>query len=152
MGQQHIMRNRNILIMMACLVVPVISAQAEIQYGYQVQSDRVEVTGSSLDVPITAVSDLSKAFVLTSPGTGYANSDTNADIVQVRGYLQATNNVRIERAGSANSTWVSYQVIECFDNEFAAYRGSGYLTATETSAAVGRAQAASLGSGPASPS
>jgi hypothetical protein len=106
---------------------------ADIPFGYNVQSGRVEVTGSSLDVPITAVSDMSHAFVLISSGTGYTNSNTNADVVQVRGYLQATNNVRFERRSMSNSTWVSYQVIECRNNEFIVYRGQSSMTTAESS-------------------
>ncbi|MHC4659152.1 MAG: PASTA domain-containing protein, partial [Planctomycetota bacterium] len=109
------------------------NAYADIPFGYKVQSGRVEVTGSSLDVPITTVSDMSRAFVLISPGTGYASTNTNADIVQARGYLQAVNNVRIERTSTSNSTWVSYQVIECLNQEFTVYRGQDSLTSAETS-------------------
>jgi len=103
------------------------------QTGYKVQSGRVEVTGSSKDVSITAVSDMSRAFVLISNGTGWQNAETDADEVQVRGYLQATDNVRIERTTSDNSTWVSYQVIECFDEEFEVFRGSDSLGSGDSS-------------------
>jgi len=120
---------------LCCLIALALPAEiyADLTFGYNVQSGRVEVTGSSLDVPITAVSDMSRAFVLISSGTGYTNSDTGADIVQVRGYLQATNNVRFERRSTSNSTWVSYQVIECFDNEFTVYRGQNSMTTAEAS-------------------
>jgi len=122
-----------LLVFFAIIVSPNASVYADIPFGYNVQSGRVEVTGSSLDVPITAVSDLSLAFVLISSGTGYDNIDTNADVVQVRAYLQSTNNIRFERRSMSNSTQVSYQVIECLNNEFVVYRGQSSMTTAETS-------------------
>jgi hypothetical protein len=53
---------------LCCLAVFALPAyvRADIPFGYKVQSGRVEVTGISIDVPITAVSDMSRAFVLIS--------------------------------------------------------------------------------------
>ncbi len=92
--------------------------------GYSVQSGRVEVTGASLDVPINTV-DLNHAFAMISYGTGYTNGNTNADRAMVRGYLLDGSTVRIERQNSGNSTWVSWQVVECVGDEFTAYHGNG---------------------------
>jgi hypothetical protein len=120
---------------LCCLAVFTLPAyvRADIPFGYKVQSGRVEVTGISIDVPITAVSDMSRAFVLISQGTGYAATNTNANIAQVRGYLQAVDNIRFERTTTSNSSWVSYEVIECLDNEFTAYRGPGSMILTSAS-------------------
>ncbi len=106
--------------------------------GYIVQSGRLQVYGTVMDIPIHAVSDMSRAFVLLSKGTGYLNdSDQNANIVQLRGYLQATDNIRIERDASAfYNSGVSYQVIECLDEEFTVHRGQTSMTSAETSKTV----------------
>ncbi|RKY07190.1 MAG: hypothetical protein DRP65_10725, partial [Planctomycetota bacterium] len=126
---------RGRLLIFCCLAVLALSSNtfADIPYGYKVQSGRVEVSGIPTDVPITAVSDMSRAFVLVSSGTGYAATNTNADIVQVRGYLQAVDNIRFERTTTSNSSWVSYEVIECLNNEFTAYRGQSSMTMAEAS-------------------
>ncbi|HIJ72182.1 MAG TPA: hypothetical protein HPP87_12605, partial [Planctomycetes bacterium] len=126
---------RGRLLIFCCLAALALTGNtfADTPYGYKVQSGRVEVTGTSTDVPITSVSDMSRAFVLVSPGTGYAATNSNSDIVQVRGYLQAVDNIRFERTTTSNSTWVSYQVIECMGSEFTAYRGQSSMTTTDTS-------------------
>ncbi|MHC4635461.1 MAG: hypothetical protein ACYSYU_09705, partial [Planctomycetota bacterium] len=122
------------LLLLSAMVVSALSIEANA--GYKVQSGRVQVSGTSMGVTITPVSDMSRAFVLISSGTGYTNSDTNADEVQVRGYLSNTSNIQFERISSLNSTWVSYQVIECTGNEFTVYRGSNSFTPAETSKTI----------------
>jgi len=92
--------------------------------GYNVQSGRVQVTGATLDVSINAV-DINHAFVLLSYGTGYNNGNTNANQVMVHGDLLDSDTLRLYRGSSGNSSWVSYQVIECVGGEFTAYRGTG---------------------------
>lgn len=92
--------------------------------GYFVQSGRVEVTSSQQDVAITPV-DANHAFVMLSYGTGYRNGNTNANRVMVRGDLIDADTLRLYRGSSRNSSWVSWQVIECAGGEFTAYRGSG---------------------------
>ncbi|MBN1766370.1 MAG: hypothetical protein JW860_14015, partial [Sedimentisphaerales bacterium] len=127
------MRSRLFLMVFILSIMLVITAEGASYSGYQVQSGRVEVTGTSTDISIDPVSDMSRAFVMFSYGTGYANISTNANVVMARGYLQAADNVRIERTSSSNSTWISYQVIECLDQEFIVYRGSDSMTTSETS-------------------
>ncbi len=95
--------------------------------GYHVQFGRAEVVGSTLDIPINTV-DLNHAFALISYGTGYANSNINANRTMVRGYLLDSDTVRIQRQSSSNSTWVSWQVVECVGSEFRTYHGSGTFT------------------------
>ena len=102
--------------------------------GYSVQSGRVQVTGTTLDVPINTV-DPDHAFALISYGTGYTNGNTNADRVMVRGYLLDSDTVRIQRQSSSNSTWVSWQVVECVGGEFNAYHGGDTFTSGQTSRA-----------------
>ena len=104
--------------------------------GYRVQSGRAEVVGSTLDIPINTV-DSSHAFALISYGTGYANSNINANRTMVRGYLLDSDTVRIQRQNSSNSTWVSWQVVECVGNEFTAYHGTGTFTSGQGSVASG---------------
>lgn len=103
--------------------------------GYFVQSGRVEVTGSTLDVAITPV-DPNHAFVLLSYGTGYTNGNTNANRVMVRGDLLDTDTLRLYRGTSSNSSWVSWQVIECAGDEFTAYRGTGSFSNSQGSASL----------------
>jgi len=96
---------------------------------YVVQHGRTQLTGTQLDVSITSVDSTNSAFVLFSPGSGYYNGNQNSDEVCVRGHLQATNSIRLNRGDAANSSWVSWSVIECTDGEFVVYRGSGTLVA-----------------------
>ncbi|MCB9857260.1 MAG: fibronectin type III domain-containing protein [Phycisphaerales bacterium] len=103
--------------------------------GYFVQSGRVEVVGSTLDVAISPV-DPVHAFVLLSYGTGYTNGNTNANRVMVRGDLLDADTLRLYRGTSSNSSWVSWQVIECAGNEFTAYRGSGSFSNSQGSASL----------------
>ncbi len=103
--------------------------------GYVVQSGRVEITGSTLDIGITAV-DPNHAFVMLSYGTGYQNGNTNANRVMVRGDLLDSNTLRLERGSSSNSSWVSWQVIECAGDEFTAWRGTGSFSNSQGSASV----------------
>jgi hypothetical protein len=93
--------------------------------GYRVQSGRVQVTGTRVDVSILPVTDTRRAFALISYGTGWQPDVDNADAVMARGYLLDHHTVRIERVTPTNSTWVSWQVIECLGQEFQVYRGSG---------------------------
>ena len=104
--------------------------------GYRVQSGRVQVTGSSLDIDILPVNDMSRAFALISYGTGWQPDTENANVVLARGALLQKDKLRIERSTSARSTWVSWQVIECLNEEFTAYRASGSFTTSQTSADV----------------
>jgi hypothetical protein len=104
--------------------------------GYRVQSGRVEVTGASRDVDIMDVSDMRRAFALISYGTGWQPDTENANTVLVRGALVANDTLRIERATSVNSTWVSWQVIECLDAAFTVYRASGSFNASQTNVEV----------------
>ncbi|HPF37433.1 MAG TPA: M64 family metallopeptidase [Phycisphaerae bacterium] len=92
--------------------------------GYVVQSGRTQVTGSTTDVTISPV-DPNHAFVLLSYGTGYRNGNTNANQVMVRGDLLDASTLRLYRGNSGNSSWVSWQVIECAGDEFTTYRGTG---------------------------
>ncbi len=93
--------------------------------GYRVQSGRARVRGTRLDIDILPVNDPGRAFALVGYGTGWQPDVENADVVMVRGYLLDADTVRIERVSPANSTWVSWQVIECLGQEFQVYRGSG---------------------------
>lgn len=93
--------------------------------GYRVQSGRVQVTGARVDIGILPVNDARRAFALFSYGTGWQPDVDNADAVMARGYLLDDHTIRIERVTPTNSTWVSWQVIECLGQEFQVYRGSG---------------------------
>lgn len=101
--------------------------------GYRVQSGRVLVTGSKLDIDILSVNDLSRAFALISYGTGWQPDTENANVVLARGGLLEKDKLRIERGTSARSSWVSWQVIECLNEEFKVYRASGSFTSSQTS-------------------
>ena len=114
------------------VAVTPISAQPA---GYAVQSGRVEITGSTLDIAITPV-DPNHAFVMLSHGTGYTNGNTNANRVMVRGDLLDSVTLRLERGSSSNSSWVSWQVIECAGDEFTAWRGTGSFSNSQGSASV----------------
>jgi len=103
--------------------------------GYNVQSGRAQITGSTLDVSIAAV-DTDHAFVLLSYGTGYQNGNTNANQVIVRGDLLDSDTLRLYRGNSGNSSWVSWQVIECVGGEFTAYRGSGSFSNSQGAASL----------------
>jgi hypothetical protein len=107
--------------------------------AYKVQQGRVEITSAQQDITITAVSATNKAFVLFSYGTGFQNSHTDENQVMVRGELLNTTTIRVYRGSATNSSWISWQVIECTDNEFTAYRGNGSFTAGngDTSASIG---------------
>jgi len=93
--------------------------------GYRVQSGRTRVRGTRLDVDILAVNNTGRAFALFSYGTGWWPEEENADAVMARGRLLDADTLRIERTSTANSTWVSWQVIECLGQQFQVYRGSG---------------------------
>jgi len=103
------------------------STYGEIGYytGYRVQSGRVKVTGTRVDIDILPVNDTRRAFALLSYGTGWQPDADNADVVMARGYLLDRDTVRIDRTATANATWISWQVIECLGQEFQVYRGSG---------------------------
>ena len=100
--------------------------------GYRVQSGRVKVTDARVDIDILPVNSTSRAFALISNGTGWQPEADNADAVMVRGYLFDKKTVHIERVTPTNSTWVSWQVIECLGQEFQVYRGSGSFGAADT--------------------
>ena len=95
--------------------------------GYRVQSGRVKVAGTRIDIGILPVNDTRRAFALISYGTGWQPDADNADAVMARGYLLDNHTIRIERVTPTNYTWVSWQVIECLSQEFQVYRGSGSL-------------------------
>ncbi len=116
------------------LILPGISWAA-----YITQQGKTEVTLAAQTAPITAVSSTDRAFILFYRGTGYTNGNQNADEVMINGYLSATDEITIQRQNGANSTWVGWQVVECTDQEFEVFRGSGSFntTQTETSAAIG---------------
>jgi hypothetical protein len=100
--------------------------------GYRVQSGRVQVTGSRVDIGILPVNDTRRAFALFGYGTGWQPEADNADAIMVRGSLLDKGTVRIERVTPTNSTWVSWQVIECLGQEFQVYRGSGAFGNTDS--------------------
>jgi len=102
-------------------------------YGYRVQSGRAKVEGTRLDIGILPVNDTDRAFALIGYGTGWQPDAENANVVMVRGDLLDAHTVRIERASPANSTWVSWQVIECLGQEFQVYRGSGSFSSDQGS-------------------
>jgi len=95
--------------------------------GYRVQSGRTRVQGTRTDVDILPVNDTGRAFALFSYGTGWQPGEENANVVMARGRLLDSDTLRIERASPANSTWVSWQVVECLGRQFQVYRGSGSL-------------------------
>ncbi len=107
---------------------------------YLTQSGCVQVTDFSLDVPIEPVADTKRAFVLLSKGAGFhtgsGSISQNADEVLVKGYLSTTDNIHISRSTNINSTWVSYQVIECLDEQFKVHRGGGTLATGSTSEVI----------------
>ncbi|RPJ36425.1 MAG: DUF2271 domain-containing protein, partial [Planctomycetaceae bacterium] len=102
--------------------------------GYRVQSGRTQVQGSRFDVEILPVNDTGRAFALFSYGTGWQPGEENANVVMARSRLLDTDTLRIERTSPANSTWVSWEVIECLGREFQVYRGSGSLGNEQSSA------------------
>jgi len=121
--------------------------------GYRVQSGRARVQGSRFDVDVLPVNDTGRAFALFSYGTGWQPGEENANVVMARGYLLDTDTLRIERASSVNSTWVSWQVIECLGQEFQVYRGSGSFGNEQSSvdAALNGSQAQTGRRGPVVP-
>ena len=122
--------------------------------GYRVQSGRARVQGSRFDVDILPVNDTGRAFALFSYGTGWQPEEENANAVMARGRLLDTDTIRIERTSPANSTWVSWEVIECLGQEFQVYRGSGSLGNEQSSvdAALSGSQAQTGGRGLSGPS
>ncbi len=111
--------------------------------GYRVQSGRARVQGARFDVDFLPVNDARRAFALFSYGTGWQPLEENANVVMARGRLLDADTIRIERTSPANSTWVSWEVVECLGQEFQVYRGSGSLGNEQSSvdAALNGAQA-----------
>ena len=101
--------------------------------GYRVQSGRARVEGLRLDIDILPVNDTARAFALFSYGTGWQPDAENANVVMARGHLLDNDTISIERASGLNSTWVSWQVIECLNRECQVYRGSGQMKGAEIS-------------------
>ncbi len=108
--------------------------------AYKIQQGRTQVTSAQQDISITAVSATNKAFVLFSYGTGEGNRHIDEDENWVRGELLNTTTIRVYRYdGAGQDSWISWQVIECTDDEFTAYRGSGSFSTGngDTSASIG---------------
>lgn len=113
-----------------------VTPEGATSFGYRTQSGREQITSSLLDVSIDPV-DPSRAFVLLSYGTGYYNGNTNTNQVMVRGDLLDADTLRLYRGDSGNSTWVSWQVIECVGEEFEVFRGAGTFTNGQSDASIG---------------
>ncbi|MBN1493681.1 MAG: hypothetical protein JW938_05990, partial [Candidatus Omnitrophica bacterium] len=130
---------RRTFLFISFILISILFATSQADAAYKIQQGRVQVTSNQQDIPITAVSSMSKAFVIIDRGTGWRDGNCDADDTCVRGMLQAVDNIRVYRTSSSNSSWISYQVIECTKDEFTVYRNSGSFAAGsgDTSASIG---------------
>ncbi len=114
--------------------------------GYKVQQGRTILTSATQDITITTVSSLNRAFVLLTGYYAYGQSDTtptngtggrvNSNIGQFSAYLHNTDTIRVERSSGATNVWITWQVIECLNEEFYVYRGSQPYSGSTTTYTV----------------
>jgi hypothetical protein len=111
--------------------------------GYRVQQGRTMLTSATQDITITPVNSMERAFALLTGYYAYGQKDTTPrsgsggavgpDAGQFSVYLYNTGTIRVERASAATNVWITWQVIECFNQEFRVYRGSqSYSGTTDT--------------------
>ncbi|HJY34608.1 MAG TPA: S24/S26 family peptidase, partial [Vicinamibacterales bacterium] len=104
--------------------------------GVSVQRGSATMSATTVNVPITAVSSMSQAFVLWSMTPAGTEVDHDADDAIV-GDLTSTTNLQFRTGSAANSHAVYWQVVE-FTNaaDINVQRGSTSLTGTALSASV----------------
>src|SRR6185503_11558667 len=104
--------------------------------GVSVQRGSATMSATTVNVPITAVSSMSQAFVLWSMTPAGTEVDHDADDAIV-GDLTSTTNLQFRTGSAANSHAVYWQVVE-FTNpaDINVQRGSTSLTGTALSANV----------------
>ena len=124
-------KTRKVLLLIFGFIIGGFFFNNSVEAAYKIQQGRSQITTNPTDVSITAVSSTSKAFVLINRGTGYQNAHTDENIVMVRGYLLDTDTIRFYRDVTTQSSWISWQVIECTDDEFTAYHGSGNFVTSD---------------------
>jgi hypothetical protein len=111
--------------------------------GYKVQQGRTRLTSATQDIAITPVNSLNRAFAFLTGYYAYGQKDTTptsgsggsvySNDGQFSIYLYNTNTIRVERASGATNVWITWQVIECLNEEFYVYSGSqSYSGSTAT--------------------
>lgn len=79
----------------------------------------------------TAISDTTQAFVLTA-ATG-SGSVRQGDDHMVSSEIASATTVNLQRTGSTGLVYVSYSVIQCYENEFSVQAGTATIAAGSTS-------------------
>jgi len=106
-----------------------------IQSGYKVQHGYTMITSTEQDISIEAVQNISHAFVLLPHAYSHTQkvggTTLNANSGAVSAYLYNETTLRVNRESDANDIWFSWQVIECFDEEFTVHRGSDTYTSAK---------------------
>jgi len=111
--------------------------------GYKVQQGRTKLTSATQDITITPVNSLNRAFLFLTGYYAYGQKDitptsgtggqVNSNVGQFSAYLYDTSTIRVERSSGTTAVWITWQVIECLNEEFYVYRGSEpYLGSTTT--------------------
>ncbi|ORJ53221.1 hypothetical protein B5V00_16485, partial [Geothermobacter hydrogeniphilus] len=106
----------------------------------QVTSGRVAYANgqSSVTVPVS-IADTSQAFLLVDIAGGA--TETNTANHMSTGYIQDAGTLRFDRVGTTGpNAWVSYQLVECFNNELYVQRGQINLPGGTASATATLAQ------------
>ncbi|MCP4716654.1 MAG: hypothetical protein GY868_16155, partial [Deltaproteobacteria bacterium] len=100
--------------------------------GYLVQQGRTLLTSTQQDISITAVNDISRAFVIfnhyyAAGQLDQVESNSNngeADVACTAAFLSAVNTIQVNRDSAASNVWIDWQVIECSNQEFEVFRDS----------------------------
>ncbi|MCD6445525.1 hypothetical protein J7L49_01910 [Candidatus Bathyarchaeota archaeon] len=100
--------------------------------GYRVQRGRTLITDTQQDIPISPVSNLSRAFVMFNHyySIGQLDQTPDSDGItypnwgSVSAYLVNNTHIRVNRYSATSNIYIDWQVIECLDEEFKVYRGS----------------------------
>ncbi|MDG6229363.1 MAG: DUF2341 domain-containing protein [Candidatus Thermoplasmatota archaeon] len=107
----------------------------ETQSGYKVQQGYTRITSTQQDIAIETVQNISHAFVLLPHAYSYTQkvggTSLNANSGAVSAYLFNETTLRVNRESDVNDIWFSWQVIECFDEEFTVYRGDDTYSAAK---------------------
>lgn len=114
--------------------------------GYRVQQGRTKLTTETQDIAITPVNSLNRAFVLLTSYYAYGQKDTtpksgsgasvDTNVGQFLAYLYDTSAIRVERSSGATDVWITWQVIECLNEEFYVYGGSQPYSGSTTTYTV----------------
>ncbi len=126
---------RYLLLMFFCVffIMASLDTGAYTQTGYKVQQGRALVTQKSQTITIDAVSNLSNAFILPpfyystgqraveeETGTG---AQTDHDWADYTVFLGNRSVINLTREAADDGIYVSWQLLEALDREFAVYRG-----------------------------